>query len=222
MRRDEAFAKATEAVSKFSIMRKEAWDEHSGSRPSPPADWLHPTVHQIIAALEAIGVVKFDVEPACPFMVGDLVRRKVRDPFKPRPLWRVVRITALSGKPEDYWDVETEDGNHFRIGELEMSPAGPASRMIHRVPTANQNAAYNEADIYEDTLVETVRMIGYAVVRKEKPPKLPETAYMLCGCAESEFCPQGGVGPRQRCKIPISRNKRWVLERALRVLDGEN
>lgn len=215
MRRDEAFAKATQAVAQFAVDRKAHYGR-SGTAPfdpPPPADWLQPTVHQVIAALEAIGVVKFDAEqpcpfdvgdpvrnretkaplgkvthvvnrrsvtldkcpgmwnvraleldePACPFAVGDLVRRKVKHPDKPRPIYRVLLVNAIFGTPEDYWDVVTDDGNSFRVSELEryvpqLEPK--ATRRIHRVPTDN------DADIYEDTLVETLRMIGYDVTRR--------------------------------------------------------
>ncbi len=63
MTRDEAYEKASDAAAAF----RQEWDRRWKERDlkpffaaPPPSDWQQPTLHQVLAALEALGVLKFD------------------------------------------------------------------------------------------------------------------------------------------------------------------
>lgn len=64
MRREEAFAKATAALvaEQAQLRAKYADTSFAPFGPLAPQDWAQPSIHKVIVALEAIGLVKFDAD----------------------------------------------------------------------------------------------------------------------------------------------------------------
>lgn len=97
MRREEAFAKATAALvaEQAQLRAKYADTSFAPFGSLAPQDWAQPSIHQVIIALEAIGLVKFDADPPpCRFKVGDKVRLRVRclGQDTARPLGSVIAV----------------------------------------------------------------------------------------------------------------------------------